>query len=73
MVSDHDEEVDVAVAVDVVERDDVGVIQRRGGPRLLQEATLGIVATNRVARKHFDGDGPMQPRIAGAVDLAHAP
>src|SRR5215831_1316592 len=57
---------------DVVERDDVGVIQRRGGSRLLQEATLGIVATNCVARKHFDGDGPMQPRIAGAVDLAHA-
>ena len=38
----HGNEVDALVLRDVVDRDDAGVIERRGGLRLLREATAAI-------------------------------
>ena len=55
---------------DVVDVDDVGVVQGGGGARLplepLQQLRIGAGAED------LDGDGPAEPRVARAVDLAHA-
>ena len=60
-------------AADVVDRDDVGMVERRGGARLLFEAlqAFGGVAA-RDGGKHLERDLPVQAQVEGAVDLAHA-
>ena len=69
----HDQEVDAVLVADVVERADVRVIERRDRARLALEARAPI--RRRAAnswRQDLDGHSPVQPRVAGAVDLAHA-
>ncbi len=67
----HDDEVDVALAPDRVDRDDVRVIERGRGPRLVEE-TAGRLAVAR-GRQHLDRDGAVQDGVARPVDGAHAP
>src|SRR4029077_13076796 len=66
----HDDEVQVALTPDVVDGDDVRVVQRGGGAGLEDEA-LSLLG-RRVAWKNLDGDVPLQPRIVGQIDRAHA-
>jgi hypothetical protein len=56
---------------DLVDRDDVGMVERGGGARLGLEApqALGVVGERR--RQHLDRDVASETRILRAVDLAH--
>ena len=55
---------------EVVDRDDVGVVQGGGGPRLTAEA-LGGVGDLQVADEHLDGHHPPEDGVVGDVDRAH--
>jgi hypothetical protein len=48
-----------------------GVIEPGGGLRFAQEAGAALRAEAGVAQ-HFDGDGPVEQRVVGAIDHAHA-
>jgi hypothetical protein len=63
----HHQELDRALAADVVQRADVRMVQAGDGPRLALEA-LG-----EVARANLDRNRPIQSRVARAKDLAHPP
>jgi hypothetical protein len=70
----HDQEGDVAVAVGVVDADDVGVLQPRRRARLGAEAVL--VFGGGFFREVFDldgldGDAPVQVGVAPLVHHAH--
>jgi hypothetical protein len=67
----HDEEVQPAVAVDVVTADDVGVLELGDGPRLAAEALQGHGVAGAVG-EHLDGDAAAHDRVLAQVDLAHA-
>jgi hypothetical protein len=54
-----------------VHRDDVRVIQRRYGLYLALESMTRVFAFER-ALQELHRDGTIQPRVGGAVDLAHA-
>ncbi len=50
---------------------DVGVIQRRGGPRFLHETALSLGVGRLVRRQNLDGDQALQVGVAGLVDYPH--
>ena len=49
----------------VEQRADVGVVERRHGQRLVAEALLEALL------RHLHRDRPLEPRVAGLVDVAH--
>jgi hypothetical protein len=57
---------DQVVRADVVERADVGMIQRGDGPRLAFKTVVEF------ARGNLDGDGPAEACVGAVVHLAHA-
>ena len=59
------------VLADIVDRDDVRVIEARGGFRLLPESALGL-RLRHLDREEFDCDGALELGVRGAVDDAHA-
>jgi hypothetical protein len=59
-------------APDVVKHADMGMIQRRDGPRLPLEPRPQILARGDVRREHLDRDRSVEPRVASFVDFAHA-
>ena len=66
---------DVAVflgAAEVVDGQDVGVRQRGHGLRLALEACEGRGIVGHLRRQDLQSDVPVEARIAGPVDLAHA-
>ena len=63
--------VGVRSVADVIERADVWVIERRDGARLPLEALASLRARGEGGVEHFDRDGSVKPRIAGAIDLGH--
>jgi hypothetical protein len=62
----------VVVAAAVVNRGDIRVRERRRGACFAAESLPPLVMTGRFSGKDFEGDVASEPRIAGAVDLAHA-
>ena len=60
------------VVADVEHRQNVGMIQRRGGARFPLEARESLGIARERARQDLDGDVSAEARIAGLVDLAHA-
>ena len=56
---------------DVVDRDDVGVVQRRGRPRLLLETLQTPGVRGQLRRQHLDRHLARQPRVARPVHLSH--
>ena len=58
--------------VDFVDGDDVGVIQRGGGARLLHEPAVAVRIGGRFGRQHLDGDRPAEPDIDRTVNDPHA-
>ncbi len=68
----HYDEVHAVVAVDVVEGDDVGVIQRAGGLGLLDEALLASRIGRFAGGQDFDRHGSVEVSVASLVDDAHA-
>ncbi len=69
----HDEVVAVPLAADVVKRADVGVGDLRDRLGLALEALPQVFVRSQVLGQHLDGDGPLQPRVARPVHLAHSP
>ena len=67
----HHQVVHTAVLADVVQRADVGVVQVGDRPRLALESLPRLGLVGQVARKHLDRHGPVEPRVARPVDLAH--
>ena len=59
------------VRPEVVDRHDVGVIEEPSGPSFLLEPPETLVVLGERRGKHLDGHVPVEPGIAGPVDLAH--
>ena len=57
---------------DVVDRDDVRVVQRRGRARLGVEAGDAGRVADHVVRKDLDRDAPAEPRVLRPPDLSHS-
>jgi hypothetical protein len=57
----------------VIDVDDVGMIQRRGGLRLLLETSPALGASGRICTQDLDGYWPIEMRIEGPVDCAIPP
>ena len=57
---------------DVVERADVRMIERRDRARLALEALAQLRVGRERRRQDLDRDRAVEPRVAGAVDFAHA-
>ncbi len=66
----RDDEGRSIVRADVVDRDDVGMIQRARGLRLVEEALLAR-RIGAGARQDLDGDRAVQTGIARAIHFAH--
>jgi len=60
------------VLADVVQRADVRVIELRYRPGLVVESITKLRIGRQRSREDLDGDGSVETRIAGLVDLAHA-
>ena len=58
--------------VDVEDGADVGMIQRRGQPRLALETPDRVHVPRQRRRQELDCDRPRQPRVLRLVDDAHA-
>ena len=67
----HDDEVRLALFAPVVDRDDVGMVQVRGRPRLPSEALDEGVVGGELRKQHFERDGPVEQLVMGEIDLRH--
>ncbi len=59
--------------VDVVDRHDVGMIERGGRARLLLEALQSVGIGGDLAREHLDRDIAREPHVPRPPNLSHAP
>ena len=57
---------------DVVDRTDVGMVERRSGARLPAEALQRLWVTRHLIGKELEGDEPAEARVLGFVHHAHA-
>ena len=68
----HDQKVDPVLAPDpVMEGADVRVVQGGDGSCLSFKPLLQVRIRRDMLGQHLDGDGAIQPRVGGLVDLAH--
>ncbi len=67
----HDQEVDAALAPDVVQRADVRMVERRHRARFALEPLAPLHIVRQRSRQYLDGDGSIEARVARFVDLAH--
>ncbi len=68
----HDDEIPALIGGDVVDDDDVGVAQGRGGLGLLGEAAPALGVGHLVRRQDLDSHGPVEVGVFGPVNGAHA-
>ena len=68
----HDDEVDIALAVEVVHTHDVGVAESGHGARLAAEAADEGGVDGEVAVEDLEGDGAVEAGVTGLVDGGHA-
>ena len=68
----HVEEQPAVDLAEVVQRDDVRVLQLRGGVRLAAEALPEHLVAREVVGQQLEGDGPAAAGVEGAVHGAHA-
>ena len=57
---------------DLVDRDDVGMVQRRRRPRFLLEAGQALRVPGELRRKHLDRDDARELVVPRPIDLTHA-
>jgi hypothetical protein len=67
-----DEVIDPVLVTDVVERADVRVRELRNGSSLSVEPLAKVLVRGEVTVENLQSDDTIEPRIASAVDLAHA-
>src|SRR4051812_48652589 len=68
----HNQIVRPVVLADVMQRADVRMIEGRNRACLPLKPAAQIAILGDVSGKHFDGDGAIEARVAGSVDLTHA-
>jgi hypothetical protein len=68
----HYDIVDAFLMTDVVEDADVGMIQQGNGLGLALEPLPGNLICGELCRKNLEGDDPLEPGVARAIDFAHA-
>jgi hypothetical protein len=61
-----------ALLAGVVDRDDRGVVERRGVLRLTTEPQLEVVVPGQIRTQHLDRDIPAEPEVTSPVYLGHA-
>lgn len=69
----HRDEAHSLLFADLVDGDDAGVVQGRGGAGLALEAAQALGAGGDLAGQHLDGGLAPELQVAGAIDLPHAP
>ena len=57
--------------IDLVDRANVGVVQRRRGTGFAKETGLGVFRAECLGGKEFERNEPLQPQILGFIDNAH--
>ncbi len=67
----RDNERRAVLGADVMDREDVRVVERRGGLGFLRESPEPIRIRGEVVRKHLDRHFTPERRVARAIDLAH--
>jgi len=67
----HGDEVRAIDAVDLVNGDDIGVVERRRRPGFLHEAALALRIGHCLSLQHLDGNQPVQAGVPAFVDHAH--
>ena len=68
----RDERAPVRQLLDVVNRADVGVIERGRGAGFGNEAPPGVLVPHQLRRQELQRDEPAEPQVLGLVDDAHA-
>ena len=68
----HHNEIDARGRLQLVNRDDVRVIDRRKNLCLVQKAPPALLVHRTVSGKDFDRDVAAEARVARSIDLAHA-
>jgi hypothetical protein len=63
---------DIVVLTDFIHRDDVGMVQSRGGERFLPQQRHPLLIVGDTRAHHFDRDIALESKITRLVDLAHA-
>jgi hypothetical protein len=63
---------DAVLLARVIDRDDVGVVDRRGDLRLAHEALPDRLVLEQPGRDDLQGDGAVERELRGPVDDAHA-
>ena len=69
----HDKEVAAGDLLEGVHGRDAGVVQGGEGAGLALEAGDAVLVLEELLRQDLDGDVPLELRIAGPIDLSHAP
>ena len=67
------EEVDAVFTADIEQGADVRMLERRNRARLPLEPLAQLRVGGQRRGKHFDRDGTVEPGVARAIHLAHAP
>jgi hypothetical protein len=68
----HHDKRPALVLADIVNRADIGVIQRRGGAGLALKAFQRLLVSGVIIGKELQSDKPAEPRIFGFEDHTHA-
>ena len=68
----HHQEQRVAVFANLENLADVRMIDRGHGHRLAAQTLARVRVSRQLARQQLDGNLTIEPRVAGAIDLAHA-
>ena len=68
----HDDEQLAVVDARVEDADDVRVGERGDGLRLALEPRAPVGVGGEGSRQDLDGDVALEPRVPGAIDLAHS-
>ena len=67
-----DEHLAIGGLVGVVNRADVGMVERRGRFGFEHEAFPSVLVAGQIGREELQGDKPIEVRVEGLVDDAHA-
>src|SRR6185436_18727395 len=67
----HGDERAAVLLADVVDRADVGMVERRGGPGFTLKAAQGLGITRQIAGDELERHRTVQARIFGFVHHAH--
>ena len=67
----HGDEAPAVHVTDLVDGDDVRMVQRRSGARLLLETTNGVGVARKRGAKQLQRDLATEPRVVRHVHLAH--